>query len=184
MEGWLPDPLPSHIVRYDSLDELAWLRPAAALIVTDREPLPILPSCPYVLYRPRTLTLGVGSSRGAPPGEVATLAREALATGRLAANCVGAVATIALKRDEPAVVALSRELDVPLVCFGAEALDAAPGPWTRSDVVRAAVGAGGVAEPAALLAAGAGATLSVMKLKSTHATVAIARCLRGAEVPA
>ncbi len=181
-EGWLPDPLPAHIVRYDSLDELAWVRPAAALIVTDRAPLPVLPACPYALFRPHTLTLGVGSSRGAPADEVAALAHEALTTGRLATASVGAVASIALKRDEPAILALARNLGVPVVTLDAEALDAAPGPWTRSEVVRAAVGAGGVAEPAALLAAGVGATLSVMKLKSAHATVAIARCPRGVEV--
>jgi cobalt-precorrin 5A hydrolase len=182
VEGWLPDPLPPHISRYESLEELVWLRPTAALIVSDRDALPIVPSCPYVLYRPRTLTLGVGSSSDAPIDELAALARQALTTGRYASESVAVVATIDRKRHEPAITTLAQTFGLPLVTFTANALDAAPGPWTRSTVVRAAVGVGGVAEPAALLAAGEGATLTVMKLKSAHATAALARCPRGHEV--
>lgn len=177
--GWLPDPLPDNLAVHGSLEELAWARPAAALIVTDRAELPTLPACPYVLYRPRTLTVGAGASRGAPSQEIVALACGALASARLAPESVGAIATIDLKRDEPAVLALAEQFTAPLVTYTAAQLDAVPGEWTRSEVVRNAVGVGGVAEPAALLAAGPAARLDVSKCKSAHATIAVARCALG-----
>jgi cobalamin biosynthesis protein CbiG len=181
--GWLPEPLPPHIAVYETLDELAWARPAAALIITHRAaPLPALPRCPYVLYRPRTLALGVGASSGAPANELLTLAGDALAAGRLARESVAVVATIDRKRDEPAVRALAEAFGVPLAAFPAAALAAVPGAWQRSETVLQAVGVGGVAEPAALLAAGEGAILAVPKIKSARATAAIACCARGNEV--
>lgn len=171
---WLAVDLPPHVAVYDSLEALNSARPVAALIVSDRAAVAARCQTPYALYRPPVLALGAGASRGAPAAELIELAEAALAEADLAAACVGAVATIDLKRDEPAIVALAGHFGVPLRTFSAAALDAAPGCWNRSDVVRAAVGAGGVCEPAALLAAKA-VQLTITKRKSAHATVAVAR---------
>lgn len=180
---WLSEPLPPHVTVHATLDELAWARPAAALIITDHAaPLPVIPRCPFALYRPRTLALGAGASSGAPANELLALADAALAAGRFARESVAVVATIDRKRDEPAVRALVESFGVPLATFPAAALAAVPGAWQRSEAVRQAVGVGGVAEPAALLAAGEGAILAVPKIKSAHATAAIARCAHGNEV--
>ena len=80
-------------------------------------------------------------------------------------------ASIDLKEDEPAIDALCN-----VRFFSAEELNAlAPKLKTPSDYVKAEVGTPGVAEAAALAAAGPDAELIVPKTKSRRATVAIAR---------
>jgi cobalt-precorrin 5A hydrolase/precorrin-3B C17-methyltransferase len=117
-----------------------------------------------------TLVVGIGTSTGAAPDEVATLVHAALAGAGLAPSAVVAVATISTKAEEPAIVALGW----PVTALSARELQdvAVPNP---SAVTRDATGTPSVAEAAALLAAGAGAELVVTKQASAHATVAIAR---------
>ncbi|MHB8577337.1 MAG: cobalamin biosynthesis protein, partial [Dehalococcoidia bacterium] len=128
--------------------------------------------------RPPVLAVGAGASRGAPAAEVIALVQQALADANLAEKSVGVVATIDQKRNEPGILQLAAHLKVSLQYFAADELAVAPGAWTRSAIVRAAVGTGGVCEPAALLAARSD-TLIVAKRKSAHATAAIARCAEG-----
>jgi len=142
-------------------------------VISEREPLPLPEAFPIALFRPPTLAIGAGASRGAPAEELIALAEAALAEGGLAALSVACVASIEAKRDEAGVVALARHFGVPLRTFAAEELERAPGDWQRSPVVARAVGAGGVCEPAALLASGG--ALVARKRKSAQATVAIAR---------
>ncbi|MCD9142317.1 cobalamin biosynthesis protein [Streptomyces albireticuli] len=87
-----------------------------------------------------------------------------------------ALVTAEAKAGEPGLVTAAARLGVPLRTYGAEALAgvAVPDP---SAVVLAAVGVPGVAEAAALLAAGAGGTLVVGKRKSAAATCAVARAV-------
>ncbi len=105
---------------------------------------------------PRTLVLGIGCDRGAPPDLVARGVETLLARHRIALASVREIATIDLKADEPALRALAERLACPLRLFGAADLDAAPGVESFSETVRRHVGARAVAEPAALLASGAG----------------------------
>ena len=57
-----------------------------------------------------TVVVGIGTSSGVTPAEVAALVDEALAAAGLARSAVVAVATIATKADEPVL----REHDVAL----------------------------------------------------------------------
>ena len=94
----------------------------------------------------------------------------------LAPDAVSGVFSIDLKSDEPAIHALAESLGAPARFFGASALEA-EGPRLRnpSDLVFRAVGCHGVAEGAALAAAGPKGRLVVEKTKSVRATCAIAR---------
>ncbi|HVF73930.1 MAG TPA: precorrin-3B C(17)-methyltransferase [Acidimicrobiales bacterium] len=121
-----------------------------------------------VALHPPSLVVGVGTSLGAPPEEIAALVDDALAG--LARESVAGVATIDRRLTEPAVVALG----LPITTFTAEQLSRADVP-TPSAEVAAAVGTPSVAEAAALLAAGPGAQLVVPKRKSAAGTVAVAR---------
>lgn len=123
---------------------------------------------------PPSLVVGVGTSSGSPPEEVAGLLRAALASAGLAPAAVGAVATIDRKRREPAIAALAAALGVPLRDHPAAALRAAEVP-SPSGIVESIVGTPSVAEAAAVLSAGPGATLVVTKRRSATATVAVAR---------
>ncbi len=123
-----------------------------------------------VVLHPPSLVAGVGTSRGAPPEELAYLLDEALSAAGLARASVAEIATIDRRREEPAVVALG----LPVRSFGAAELSQVDVP-NPSKTVAEAVGTPSVAEAAALLAGGPGSTLVSPKRSSCDATVAIAR---------
>ena len=130
-----------------------------------------------LVYRPPSLVVGVGASRGVPAGELAALIDEALAGAGLAEQSVRALATVDLKAGEPGILAVAERRGWPLVTYPAGALaeEEVPNP---SEVVRAAVGTPSVAEAAALRAAreaGRGAALVTAKRASAMGTVAVAR---------
>ncbi len=127
-----------------------------------------------LVYRPASLVVGVGSARGVPAAEVAALVDAALAAGGLAHESVRCLATADLKADEAGILQFARDRGWPVVTHSAEALAAVAVP-NPSEVVRAEVGTPSVAEAAALLTAGDGASLVVEKHKSANATAAVAR---------
>jgi cobalt-precorrin 5A hydrolase len=105
-----------------------------------------------VVYRPKSLVLGLGCDRGAATDMVERGVDTMLREHGLCAKSVRAIATIDKKQDEQAFRALSTSRGWPMITFTAEQLDAAPGIENPSDRVKLYVGARGVAEPAALLA--------------------------------
>ncbi len=145
----------------------------AVEIVCTANPMPASPM--KLLYHPQRFVLGVGCARGCPPEELEALVRGALNTAQVAPGALKAVATLDLKADEPAVLELAARLGVPLRLFSAQELEAETGRLeTPSEVVFAEVGCHGVAEGAALAAAGPQAGLRLAKRKSANATCALA----------
>lgn len=129
----------------------------------------------HLQFAPQRLTLGVGCARNCPPAELAALVAQALADADVCPHAIHSVNTITLKADEPAIIDLAAQFDVPLRLFDAETLDAqTPRLANPSDVVFAEVGTHGVAEAAALAQAGDTAEFLVTKRKSANATCAIA----------
>ena len=127
-------------------------------------------------YHPRTLAIGVGCERGCGPDELLDLVTATLADANLAADSVAAVVSLDLKADEPAVHAVADHLRRSARFFDASTLEReTPRLANPSETVFREVGCHGVAEGAALAAAGPGAELIVPKRKSARATVAVAR---------
>ncbi len=201
--GWLPpyQPLPANLRVFDTLDELAQAPCAARLVITDEAqprlaggaPLSqVAAGQPLVLYRPRSLVVGMGCRRGVPLDELDALLRETFAEHNLSLDSVACIATADLKRDEAGIIALAEKYDAPMVCYGGDELNALfpPSPLepaavgvlahptalrpTPSPRARSLIGVWGVSEPAALLSSGNDALL-VPKRKSDRATVAVAR---------
>ena len=142
-----------------------------AIVITDR----VTSAGPgQVIYRPPSLILGAGASRGVTAAEMGDLMDEALAEAGLSAGSVRQVATIDLKEDEQGLLAAARERGWEVTGFASAELAVVVVP-NPSEAVRAATGTPSVAEAAALLAAGRGAVLAAPKRKSARATVAIAR---------
>lgn len=128
-----------------------------------------------LILHPPVLAIGVGCERGASAEELVGLVRDTLATEGLAQGAVTCVASIDLKADEAAVHALAEALGVPARFFAAAELETeAPRLANPSAVVFAETGCHGVAEGAALAAAGATGTLVVAKAKSRRCTCAVA----------
>jgi cobalt-precorrin 5A hydrolase / precorrin-3B C17-methyltransferase len=134
------------------------------------------PSPDHLVYHPKTLALGVGCERGTDSTELAALVERTLEEEGLSAASIASVNSIDLKADEAALHGVARMLGAPLRFFSAAELDAeAPRLKNPSELVMKEVGCPGVAEGAALAAAGPEAELIVAKTKSARATVAIAR---------
>jgi cobalt-precorrin 5A hydrolase/precorrin-3B C17-methyltransferase len=129
-----------------------------------------------LVYNPQRLVVGVGCERNAEPEEVVDLVTCTLAEAGLAEGAVAAVVSIDLKMDEPAVLAVATALGVPVRFFDAARLEVeTPRLENPSEAVFREVGCHGVAEGAALAAAGSEGELVVPKQKSRRATCAIAR---------
>jgi cobalt-precorrin 5A hydrolase/precorrin-3B C17-methyltransferase len=129
-----------------------------------------------LVLHPPVLALGVGCERGVAAGEMNATVAETLKRNGLAAGAVALIASVDLKSDELAVHALAQALDIPARFFSAQELLAeTPRLQTPSEAVFRAVGCYGVAEGAALAAAGPEATLLVPKQVEGRVTCAVAR---------
>lgn len=134
-----------------------------------------------VVYRPKSLVLGIGCDRGTPLELLERGVETLLARHSLSAKSVREVATIDKKADEPGLLALCAKRGWPLRTFTAEELDRVEAP-TPSETVRRHVGTRGVCEPAALLASGARA-LAVEKQVYTEPSAGRSMTLSVARVP-
>ena len=181
--GWWPDgkPLPGNIAVYATLEDLAASACATALIISDTtsDLETLLADKITVVYRPRSLVIGMGCRRGVPVEELESLLAEALRENGLSAECLAEIATAEIKRGEPGLEQLAERHGVPLSFLQANELNGVfetnPGAITsKSERAHGLVGVWGVAEPAALLTAGA-SELLVNREKTTRATIAIAR---------
>jgi precorrin-4 C11-methyltransferase len=175
-ESWRPDPLPPNLTRYASLDALEAAAPAAALIITHREiPAEILEAVPQtVVYHPPCLAIGLGCNRGAPAAEILAAIDQTLAEAGLAADSIRQIATIEDKADEAGLLAACEIRGWELRTFSREEVSAVTDLPNPSAWAQRALGVPGVAEPAALLAAGTD-TLLVEKRKFANVTVAVAQ---------
>jgi cobalt-precorrin 5A hydrolase len=207
LDWWPPDrPLPENITVYPCLDDLAQAGCAAALVITDREApgnggsyQQLIGGLPLVLYRPRSLVVGMGCRRGVPLAELEELLASTFQRHNLSRSSLGCIATADLKKDEVGILALAEQYGVPVVCYSAQELnrvfedsEAATqvsdgesadvlasygtrrGQPTPSPRAYSLLGIWGVAEPAALLASGS-RKLLVPRQKTSRATIAVAR---------
>ena len=168
-------PLPSNIHICETLSDLHQF--AAVLLITDRvdiaERVGANAAAAIVVYRPRSLAVGVGCRRGVDVGELESLLRDTFAAHRLSLASVGCIATADIKRDEPAIRLLGERLGAPVRCYDSDALNAMPGPSGPS-AARRLLGVYGVSEQAALLAS-SGGEIVAPRTKSARATIAVAR---------
>ncbi len=182
---WPEDqPLPEGVVYATSLDIVDPNGYEIVLVVTDRDFEETHPAhwANAVIYRPKSLVLGLGCDRGAAPEMVERGILAVLTEHRLSIKSVKAIATVDRKADEPAFLYLRDRYDWPLEIYTAAQLDAVPGIENPSETVKRHVGTRGVAEPAALLAARAQALLVPKRVYTEpdagrSMTLAVARIL-------
>ncbi|MCS7222061.1 MAG: precorrin-4 C(11)-methyltransferase [Anaerolineae bacterium] len=172
---WWPDPPPANLRRYATLAELLAARPAAALLITPRRlPEAVFEALPtIVLYRPPCLVVGVGCNRNTPAAEITAAIDETLASAGFASAAVRCVVTVEDKRDEPGLRAACTKRGWPLRFLSRERLATMSNLPNPSQAAQKALGVLGVAEPAALIAAGA-RELLIEKRRFANVTVAVA----------
>lgn len=106
------------------------------------------------------MVAGIGSRRGVSVEDVLAAIETALETHGLAMTALSALATATLKKDEDAIAAAGRALNLPVIIVDGAALQAAsPGTLSHSGLSRELAGTPSVSEAAALAVAGAGAKL-------------------------
>jgi cobalt-precorrin 5A hydrolase/precorrin-3B C17-methyltransferase len=168
--------IPTTWPRVDALEQLRGLD-GPRIAVTDRliDPAIVTEGGPLLVYRPRSLVLGVGCSSDATPEEVESLARSALAEAGLALEGVFKIATIQTRVKHPAIVHLAKLSDrVGVRGYPPEELAAVESVPSPSDEVMRHVGTPSVCEAAAIIASSE-SPLIVPKRKSARVTVAVAR---------
>lgn len=133
------------------------------------------PRADELLYRPKTLVLGIGSERGAPAEEAIALAESVLDEAGVSPVSLAAVASVDLKADETAVHAVADRFGVPARFFSAATLETERDRLENpSDIVFAEIGCHGVAEGAVLASVGKAGKLICAKRKSKRVTAALA----------
>jgi cobalt-precorrin 5A hydrolase/precorrin-3B C17-methyltransferase len=158
---WPLGPLPENVVRTEELGP-------PIIIISDRN---VNVPHPAVVYRPPSLVVGVGCSRGVRAAEVLDLVDLSLAEAGLAMKSVASLVSVEAKSDEVGLLEVAQELGVPLRFHAAEELSVMEVP-NPSSVVEDAVGTPSVAEASVLAS---GAELIVEKRRSRMATVAVGR---------
>ncbi|RON80381.1 cobalamin biosynthesis protein CobE [Pseudomonas chlororaphis] len=125
------------------------------------------------------LVVGLGCQRGCPVETLRALLDQTLSAHRINLGQIKALASIDLKREEPGLLALAAQLDLPLTCFSSNQLT----PYMlqlshRSQIAYERTGCYGIAESAALALAErlarSPAKLLVPRQKYAQATLALA----------
>jgi cobalt-precorrin 5A hydrolase len=161
-------PLPKNI-HLVSLDDARRFK--TVLIVTDRLVDEEFLS-KAVLYRPKSLVLGMGCDRGVSCSDVEQFVFSTFDQHRLSFRSVRNLATVELKQDEPAFVEFCSKHKLEMVCYPSEQLKKVRAP-NPSATVEKYVGTPGVCEPAALVSSEG--DLIIPKQKTPMLTLAVAR---------
>ena len=126
-----------------------------------------------------TLVVGLGCQRGCPVSTLLALLEQALQAHQIQLHEIKALASIDLKREEPALNELAAQLGLPVTYFNSEQLAAYEQHLThQSQIAFERTGCYGVAESAALALAEqlvqAPAKLLIARQKYAQATLALA----------
>ncbi|MGF1723767.1 cobalamin biosynthesis protein [Photobacterium nomapromontoriensis] len=107
-----------------------------------------------VLWRPKSLVLGIGCDRNTPQAVIQAGISAFLAENNLAADSVAAMASIDLKADECGLIAYSLQHQLPFITYSADQLRVVTGIENPSAYVEKITGVSSVAEAAALKQSG------------------------------
>jgi cobalt-precorrin 5A hydrolase len=158
---------------HDTFAEAMDSRARGFLFVTNRQLPPQAQPDNLLILHPRNLVLGIGCNRGTTADEIDGFVAAHLKRIFVSLKSVRCIASAAAKRDEAGLIAYAVRYDIPLAFYESEELNRVACPSPPSEHARAAIGAIGVAEPAALLASDGG-RLMLKKVKSENVTLALA----------
>ncbi|MCX6010051.1 MAG: precorrin-3B C(17)-methyltransferase [Chloroflexi bacterium] len=179
-KNWWPKTkrLPDNVRIFTTIEALTQSNSQAGLIVTDRildnEHQALLPHH-TVIYRPRSLVVGIGCNRGTQCAEIEESVSRVFSEHGLSIKSIRNIATITLKKNETGLLEFARKYRLPVEYFDKEALCKVKFPSSPSAAALKHVGTPAVCESAALLSSGS-SSLIVPKVSCNRAvTVAVAR---------
>lgn len=143
------------------------------VFVTSRRLPPQAQSERLLVLRPKNLVLGIGCNSGTPAEEIEEVVTGQLNRLFLSVKSVACIGSAVAKRGEAGLLAFAEKFGLPLRFFESTELNGVAVPSPPSAHALEAIGATGVAEPAAVLASGGGSLL-LKKIKSGNLTLAIA----------
>lgn len=154
---------------------VAGIRSAAKgfLFVTNSIIPPQLQAESLLVLRPKNLVLGIGCNSGTSADEIEAVVLSNLKHLFLSPASIAAIGTAEAKSAESGLIEAAVRFGVPLQCYSSTELNSVEAPSPPSAHALAAIGATGVAEPAAILASGDGQLL-LKKIKSGNVTLAVA----------
>lgn len=145
-----------------------------AVILTDQQ----LPNCKSCLYlRPPTLFLGIGCRRGTAAEDLAEAIADACRRIGHSMLSIAGIGSSVVKNDEPGLLAIAKQLSVPLVFFTNDQLQKSINEYqlTTSNFVKQQIGVGNVCEASALSMSQQKLKLLLPRTKYKHITIAIAK---------
>ena len=127
-----------------------------------------------LVLRPRSLVAGMGCNRGTLETELMALLTSSFLDLGLSLKSLAALATTEVKANEPGLLSLAENLNVPLQFYDKDTLNSVENIQNPSKMVEKHLGVKSVCEAAAILASHNG-KLVVPKIKKGNATLAVAR---------
>lgn len=153
----LEKPLPKNVLYYTQLEDVHPNEFSILLIITDREIQQDYPLywAKGIIYRPKTLILGVGCDKDIPSDVFERGIFDFLKRHKLSFKSVKGLATIDKKQNEKAILDFVSKYKLDIRFYPADILDSVSGIENPSETVKKYMGTRGVAEPACLLMSGA-----------------------------
>ncbi len=170
-------PLPANVHLFSSIEDLIKSNPKAAIIITDQilNEEYRLPAKGTLVYRPRSLVVGIGCNRGTRCTEIETAVSRVFSEHKLSTKSIRNITTITLKKNEAGLLEFARKYNLPIEYFDKETLSKVEFPSAPSATVLKHVGTPAVCEAAAILSSD-NPTLLIPKVSYGRAiSIAVAR---------
>ncbi|WOT06780.1 cobalamin biosynthesis protein [Shewanella youngdeokensis] len=158
---WWPfsHPLPTHIKLINNAQsgeyvcaERDQLKVNACILISDQlsQPdwLPI--EQPTVIWRPRSLVVGIGCDRNTPLAVLRKGLKQVFEAANLSEHAIASLVSVDLKADETGIIELAAELDRPFITYNKTCLADVKGIANPSATVMRCIGVASVAEAACL----------------------------------
>lgn len=176
------EPLPEHLELTSDFGRLQHENVKAAILISDKtdfEPeLALSRDLALVVWRPRSLFIGIGCDRNTPQSVIERGLAEFMADNSLAIDSIAELVSIDLKADETGIIKAAGQLQRPFCTFSPQTLENVAGIENPSQTVKRCIGVSSVAEAACLHASGRSELLipkSKFKLDGFNMTLAACR---------
>lgn len=181
-------PLPLHLELTGDPVRLQQEDVKAGILISDRtdlaSELAVNPDLALVVWRPRSLFIGIGCDRNTPQSVIERGLAKFMADNFLAIDSIAELASIDLKADEAGIIAAASRLQRPFNTFSSQTLEKVAGVENPSETVKRCIGVSSVAEAACLHASGRSELLiPKSKYKFDGFNMTLAACRRDFPMP-